>query len=112
MPLNGKIMNTEPNKADEKIVQSILRTIDQYKQNKITLDRLMEGLDEAYSLESIDLEWSEKFEEYWDALDQIIDEIELSCDIEKTRPTPMATPQEQQRIHAVLDKIAELMKLV
>lgn len=112
MPHNLKTMSSDVNKADEKIVQAILRTIDQYKQNKISLDRLMEGLDQAYSLESIDLQWSEKFEEYWDALDQVIDEIELSCDIDKTRATPTATPGEQQRIHAVLDQIVELMKSV
>jgi hypothetical protein len=110
MPHN--VNTLELNKTDQKIVQAILRTIDQYKQNKISLDRLMEGLDQAYSLESIDLQWSEKFEEYWDALDQIIDDIELSCDIDKTRATPTPTQEEQEKIHTELDKIIELMKLV
>lgn len=110
MPLNGKIINTARGKANQKIAHSILHTIVQYKNNRLPLSRLMENLDEAYSLETVDLQWGEKFEESWDALDQIIDDIELSCDIHKTRPTPTPTPEEQQKIYAELDKIGKLME--
>lgn len=111
MSHNLKNIDTE-NKTEQKIVQSILRAIDQFKQHKLPLDRLMEALDEAYSLETVDIQWAEKFDEHWDAIDEIIDQIELSCDIEKTRSTPTATAQEHAKIEAELDKIVQLLKLV
>lgn len=111
MSHNLKNIETD-NKVEQKIVQSILRAIDQFKHHKLPLERLMESLDEAYSLESVDIQWAEQFDEYWDAIDAIVDQIELSCDIQKTRATPTATPQEQAKIEAELDKVVQLLKLV